>query len=175
MKGRVAAISKAVGIGTAVAWSVAALGFLRLWHIGAFSPSYEAHGFARRWPGECTCAGWDIPLALGHVVADLGQWWAYVVIAVVVHRLHPVPSSIKTARASVFFTSAFFVMCGFGHGFQAYTVFDPAYDLELAVDIVTLGFAAPGCLLIASSLVTAFHESEKRRRELARLKSEGKR
>ena len=55
--------------------------------------------FARRWDG--TCAGWTRPLVILHVSADCLTWIAYVTIAMVIGRLHPIMDRLPSSRSDV--------------------------------------------------------------------------
>lgn len=121
--------------------------------------------FACRWDGGCL--GWTREVAVLHLVGDLATWSAYVVIAVVIIKLHPILARVRYSRLTVPLMTLVFVTCGGVHLLDAYATFRPMY--------VALGWyknlaglvGIAGAVLIAHNLVSAFDIVLREQRELA--------
>lgn len=93
----------------------------------------EGGGFARRWDGSCH--GWTRELALTHIVGDLMHWIAYCSVSYVIARWHPVSRQKVTSRITITLVAVFVFGCGLAHLVEAYTVFNPIYELQSKIKI----------------------------------------
>lgn len=161
-------------IGEAIFWATVGIGLLWL-TLPSGPQSPVNHGglfdnnFARRWDGTCT--GWTRDLATFHVVSDLLLWNAYVLIALVMWRLHPIIKRVPTARVTVPLICAVFLTCGATHLFSAYVVFNPIYVFDGAFKVFAGVIGAFGAVYIAHDLVTVFDRIEDERSRLKVLEA----
>lgn len=125
--------------------------------------------FARRWDG--TCSGWTQSLATFHVVNDLLLWTAYVIISLVMWRLHPIIKRVPTARITVPLICSVFLTCGAAHLFSAYVVFNPIYVFDGAFKMFAGVIGVFGALYVAHDLVTVFDKIEGEHRRLRVLEA----
>ena len=117
------------------------------------------NAFARRWDGSCT--GWTQSLATFHVIGDLLLWNAYVVISLVMWRLHPIIKRVPTARITVPLICSVFLTCGAVHLFSAYAVFNPIYVFDGVFKTFAGVIGLCAAVYIAHDLVTVFDVIEK--------------
>ena len=126
--------------------------------------------FVRRWDG--TCDGWNKSLALRHVIGDLATWSAYVVIAIVMLRLHPILKRIPSAKITVPLIVLVFSTCGATHLFEAYATFNPIYELTGWFKIFAACIGLAGSVYVAHNLVVAFDVAHKDKARLEELERE---
>ena len=126
--------------------------------------------FASRWMGNCT--GWTKELTLWHLAGDLMQWYAYVVIAIVYARLHPILADIPSSRITVPLVVLIFTFCGGTHLYDAYTYFHPAYVGEAWYKTVAGIIGLTGCVFVAHNLYTAFGVVQRKNERLEKLELE---
>ena len=149
-------------------WSVA--GAVVLWLCVPVAPvagGLFSNAFASRWNGGCN--GWTKPLATLHVVGDLLTWTAYVTIAIVVMRLHPILRRVRSAKATVTLIVLVFTSCGATHLIDAYATFNPIYVAFGWFKMIAAVIGLTGACFIAHDLVVAFDKVEVDRRRLAEL------
>jgi hypothetical protein len=146
-------------------WATSGIGLLWLTLPSGFLDAKPANpgglfdnAFARRWDGTCT--GWTKELATFHVVSDFLLWNAYVVIALVMWRLHPIIKRVPTARITVPLICSVFLTCGATHLFSAYVVFNPIYVFDGAVKAFAGVIGVLAAVYIAHDLVTVFDRIE---------------
>ena len=125
------------------------------------------NNFGSRWEGSCT--GWTRSLALLHVAGDLFTWTAYVTIAIVIRRLHPVVRLLRKSWITVLLISCVFISCGATHLFDAYATFNPVYVATGWFKVVTAIIGLVGATLIAHDLVTAFDKVKIEQQRLLEL------
>ena len=158
------------------AWSAFAIAILwfMLPNDQGVRDGFFRNDFARRWDGGC--AGWTPSLATIHGLGDLLIWTDYVIIAIVIRRLHPIVRKIKTAWITVSLIVLVFVTCGATHLFEAYTIFDPVYVATGWFKVITAIVGLFGSVFIAHNLIITFDEHAKDRARLkvleAKLKKE---
>ena len=100
--------------------------------LNAFSESLcsaEDFGFARKFDGSCQ--GWTSNLVRYFIVGSLLHWWAYVHIAYVIYRHHPILEGSRTSQIVIYLTSLFILGCGVSHLIAAYTAIHPVYSVEV--------------------------------------------
>ncbi|MCA8986282.1 MAG: hypothetical protein KDA78_01485, partial [Planctomycetaceae bacterium] len=140
-----------------------ALGVLLFWwtlpadYLQARPPNYGGllhNGFARRWDG--TCSGWTSSLAGFHAMSDVLLWMAYVNIAVVMWRLHPILRRLPTTRITVPLISCVFLSCALTHLLSAYVVFNPIYLFDAVLKNLSGLIGVVGAIYIAHDLVSVF-------------------
>ena len=123
--------------------------------------------FASRW--DSSCPGWTKTEAVWYVVGEALHWWSYVVVSMVIFRLHPilhtVPYSALTVRGVVLFVFG----CGFGHLLEAVAVFVPAYRVVIGWLILNGLVSVGSAFLVAYSLVCAFDHVERHRHRASEL------
>lgn len=161
-----------LAIAEGIFWSLLAIGLLWLTLPADFIDRHESNNegffatnFGRRWDGGCL--GWTRSLASLHVVGDILMWSAYVIIAVVVARLHPIITRVRYSSITVPMISLVFVSCGASHLFDAYATFKPIYFAFGSYKILAGCIGIAGAVFIAHNLVTAFDIVH---RDMARLK-----
>ena len=126
--------------------------------------------FASRWDGTCT--GWTHGLCLLHMAGNLLTWWAYVTIAIVIMRLHPILHSVWSAKYTVVLMVSVFVTCGATHLIQAYTTLNPVYRIAGWFNLFAGLVGLTGAVLIAHSLVHAFARVTVERKRLRELEDQ---
>lgn len=150
-------------------WSL--LGLL-LWLLPTtpITEGFFRNDFASQWTGACT--GWTKPLAMLHIIGSWITWSAYVLIGIVVFRLHPISKKVQTAKIMVPAVSAVLVTCGVVHLFDAYTIFNPIYVASAWFKLFVAGVSLTGAVLVSQTLVTVFDAAVKERRRLAELEAQ---
>ena len=129
--------------------------------------------FARRWGGGC--AGWTTSISLMHVIADCLTWSAYVVIAVVIARLHPIMQRLPSSKATVPLIVFIFSTCGAVHLGDAYTTFVPMYVAFGCFKFFAAIIGLVGAFYISHNLVSAFAIVTKEKQRLSELEEQVKR
>ncbi len=152
-----------------LAWSL--LGLL-LWvaPIAPIPAGLFRNDFASQWTGACT--GWTKPLAVLHIAGSGITWAAYVLIGIVVFRLHPISKKVQTARIMVPMVSAVLVTCGAVHLLEAYTIFNPIYVASAWFKLLVAVVSLTGAALVSQTLVTVFDAAVKQRRRLIELEAQ---
>ena len=121
---------------------------------GGFWSKLFIADFASRWEGSCS--GWTSDVAVVHIVGNLLLWWAYVTIATVMARLHPILQSVTYSGYTLLLICAIFVSCGATHLFDAWTFFHPLYRATGLFLILSGLIGLVGAVLVAHSLDAAF-------------------
>lgn len=122
------------------------------------------NNFARRWGGAC--GGWTNDVVIFNLVSDLLLWHAYLVIALVMWRLHPIIRRAPTMRISLPLICIVFATCGATHLFSAYTAFNPIYVFDGAFKAFA-GIIGIFCAVyISHDLVTVYDKIDVERSRL---------
>ncbi len=152
-----------------LAWSL--LGWL-LWlpTMELETEGFFRNNFASPWSGECT--GWTKPLALLHIVGSSITWSAYVLIGIVVFRLHPIAKRVRLAKFMVPVVSLVLITCGAVHLLDAYTILNPIYVVLAWAKILVAGISLVGGVLVSQTLVMVFDVAVKERRRLMELEAQ---
>lgn len=125
--------------------------------------------FARRWGGGCT--GWTNDVAVFSLVNDLLLWHAYVVVALVMWRLHPLIRRAPTMRVSLPLICLVFLTCGGTHLFSAYTVLNPIYVFDGVFKTLAGTIGIFCAVYISNDLVAVYDKIEEERRRLKFLEA----
>lgn len=125
--------------------------------------------FARRWGGGCT--GWTNDVAVFSLVNDLLLWNAYVVVALVMWRLHPLIRRAPTMRISLPLICLVFLTCGGTHLFSAYTVLNPVYVFDGVFKTLAGTIGIFCAVYISNDLVAVYDAIERERRRLKFLEA----
>ncbi len=127
--------------------------------------------YARRYGGGCS--GWTTTMACLDIAQNLGLWYCYCTIAVVLNQSHPLPlkeepMALLTLRLIV----AFIVGCGFKHLVDAYTDLHPVYPTSICVGFGVGIVSAAALWTIACALETAKDRIQKTRDMIQQLRDE---
>lgn len=130
-----------------------------------FWSNFYEMDFARRWDG--TCRGWDRTTNLLYVLGDGAIYYAYVMVAWAMIRLHPTPARVPLAGFAVTLAAAIFVTCAFDHLLGAIGHFRPMYRLIGLFKIVEGVTAAVGSVAIVFATAMAFSQLRMYRAKVA--------
>lgn len=163
-------------ISEGVAWAMLAVGLLWLTLPSDIlsAPPRPMSGlfynhFARRWGGGCT--GWTNDVAVFSLVNDLLLWNAYVVVALVMWRLHPLIRRAPTMRISLPLICLVFLTCGGTHLVSAYTVLNPVYVFDGVFKTFAGAIGIFCAVYISNDLVAVYDNIERERRRLKFLEA----
>lgn len=123
--------------------------------------------FARRWDGTCT--GWSKYESTKHIIGGLFHWYAYILAAVVMARLHPVVSTVRSAKIALVLIVLFFIGCGGSHLYDVTTIFYPAYNYSGWFLIINGIISYLGAVFIAISLIDAFSQVKEKRKKIEKM------
>lgn len=161
-------------IAEGIVWAALGIGLLWITLPAGFATPVNYGGlldndFGRRW--DSSCGGWTTDLATFHVASDLLLWNAYVIIALVMWRLHPIIKRVPTHRMTVTVICIIFLTCGATHLFSAYTVFNPIYVFDGAFKTLAGVIGAFGAIYVAHDLVAVFDVIEDEHQRLKVLEA----
>lgn len=169
---RTSTIASTIAEGAFYATSVVVALFVYLLLSGKFADDYMHETYVRRWNGGC--GGWTNGTVLLWVQGELEWWYAYVTIAVVLARLHPIMTRVPQSKPAIVLACIFFVMCGGAHLLNAYAAFHPIYDTIIFYIQIGGKVSLAGAFFIAYALVKAFAVVIAERKELEQLKASRK-
>jgi hypothetical protein len=110
--------------------------------------------FARRYNGGCS--GWTYELTLASTVTEVVSWYAYMIIAFVLIRLHPIHVKMRGSKFTVLMIFWLFILCGMTHLLTAYTNLHPTYNLLIFIKAVNAAVSLAAGMRIAWALIHAF-------------------
>ena len=125
--------------------------------------------FASRW--DLSCPGWTRTTTILYLIGEALHWWSYIVVAMIIFRLHPILRTVPYSALTVRGISLFIFGCGFGHLLEGAAVFIPAYQVVISW-LIFNGLVSVGSMfLVAYSLVRAFDVVERHRRRAMELEA----